>query len=48
MINNSSTECDFMPEISLDAQKETLKEVECIKILGLTFTSDMKWHDHES
>ena len=45
MLFNKSTSIDFMPQLRLGSD-EYLQVVEQMKLLGVTFTADLKWHKH--
>ena len=46
MLFNTARNSDFMPEVRLE--NETLEVVENMKLLGITISSDLKWHAHIS
>ena len=45
MLFNKAIKYDFMPTVKLSENK-TLEVVDEAKLLGVTFSSDLKWHSH--
>ena len=45
MIFNRSRKFDFLPEVGLNTN-EKIQVSESIKLLGVTISSDLKWHDN--